>query len=389
MTRPARSARDGPGPVIVLAPDSFKESLTAAQVCRAMEAGLAVAFPAARFSHVPMADGGEGTVRSLVDATGGAVHVHPVTGPLGQPVEAFYGVLGDGRTGVVEMAAASGLELLDPRQRDPRLTTSRGTGELVLACLDAGVRHLVLGLGGSATNDGGAGLAQALGARLLDADGQELPSGGAALAGLARIDVGGLDPRLTDLEIEVACDVSNPLCGPDGASAVYGPQKGATPEQVRELDSALAVFAQALRRDLGRDVARVPGAGAAGGMGAGLLGFTRAELRRGIDIVIRHTDLAARVAEADLVITGEGRLDGQTRFGKAPSGVAQVARAAGKPVIAVAGSLGAGVEELEDSFDAVLPVLGRVAPLADVLTDAAANVERTCRNLGRLIRLTV
>ena len=377
------------GPVIVLAPDSFKESHTATQVCQAMERGLSTVFPGARFVHVPMADGGEGTTRSLVDATGGVMHRATVTGPMGEPVDAGYGILGDGETAVIEMAAASGLELVPPGRRDPLGASTRGTGELILACLDRGVRRILVGLGGSATNDAGAGLAQALGARLLDAAGNDLPPGGASLASCTAIDVSGLDPRLRETVIEVACDVTNPLCGPEGASAVYGPQKGATPEQVALLDAALATFAGVLRRDLGRDVAQVPGAGAAGGLGAGLLAFTRAELGPGIDIVVKHTGLAGKVAGSDLVMTGEGRMDGQTRFGKTPYGVARVARAAGVPVVAVAGSIGDGIEELDDIFDAVLPSIGRVAPLAEVLAEASGNIERTTRQLGRLIRLAI
>lgn len=376
-------------PLILLAPDSFKESLTAAAVCAAMEAGFAPAIPGARFVRVPMADGGEGTVQSLVDATGGRLLTATVCGPLGEPVEAGYGILGDGETAVIEMAAASGLELLAPAQRDARLTTTYGTGQLILACLDRGVRRLIIGIGGSATNDGGAGMAEALGARLLDASGERVPRGGAALAGVARVDVSGLDGRLAELEVDVACDVSNPLCGPEGASAVYGPQKGASPADVAELDVALGGWAQVLRRDLGRDVAEVPGAGAAGGLGAGLLAFTNARLRRGIDIVIEQTGLRELVAGADLVVTGEGRMDAQTRFGKTPFGVAMVARQAGKPVIAVAGSVGDGIEELADAFDAVLPVVSRAAPLAEVLAEAAANVERTCFNVGRLLGLSL
>ncbi len=377
------------GPVILLAPDSFKESLTAAAVCAAMEAGFSAALPGARFVRVPMADGGEGTVQSLVDATGGTMLTATVTGPLGDPVEAAYGILGDGRTGVIEMAAASGLELLDPSRRDARLTTTYGTGELILACLDRGVRRLIVGIGGSATNDGGAGMAEALGARLLDAAGEPLARGGAALAAVARVDVSGLDERLAQLQVDVACDVSNPLCGPVGASAVYGPQKGASPADVAELDAALGVWAATLRRDLSRDVADVPGAGAAGGLGAGLLAFTTAQLRRGIDIVIEQTGLRELVASADLVVTGEGRMDAQTRFGKTPFGVATVAREAGRPVIAVAGSVGDGIEDLADAFDAVLPVVSRAAPLAEVLAEAAGNVERTCFNVGRLLALSI
>jgi glycerate 2-kinase len=383
------ASRSPSTPLIILAPDSFKESLTAQQVCVAMQAGLEQVFPDARYVQVPMADGGEGTVQSLVDATGGTVRRAWVTGPLGDAVEAGYGILGDGETAVIEMAAASGLELVPSADRDVRRATTYGTGELISVCLDQGVRRLVLGLGGSATNDGGAGMAQALGAHLLDASGRPLPLGGAALANLARIDVSGLDPRLRDCAIEVASDVTNPLCGPTGASAVYGPQKGATPTDVTELDAALEHYADIVRRDLGRSVGEVPGAGAAGGLGAGLLAFTQARISSGIDIVIRLTGLVDHVAEADLVLTGEGRMDGQTRFGKTPFGVASVARAAGTPVIGIAGSVGEGVEELAEYFDAIIPVIGRVAPLSEVLAEAASNVERTCANVGRLIALTI
>lgn len=373
-------------PRIVLAPDSFKESMTAAEVCAAMEAGFRAAFPAARFVRVPMADGGEGTLRSLVDARAGRIERVTVTGPLGRPVEAELGLLPDG-VAVVEMASASGLGLVPPFERDPRVTTTRGTGELVLAALERGVRSLILAIGGSATNDAGAGFAQALGFTLLDAEGRELPSGGAALARLHRIDASGADPRLAGLAINVACDVDNPLCGPAGASAVYGPQKGASPGVVAELDAALAHFAIVVRRDLGRDVAGVPGSGAAGGLGAGLLAFTNAELRRGVQIVIDETRLVDAVAGADLVVTGEGRVDGQTRRGKTPFGVAQIARAAGVPVIAVAGCLGDGADTLADVFDTVIPIVDRLAPLDEVLAAGPVNVERTCREVGRLLRL--
>ena len=372
----------------VLAPDSFKESMTAKEVCVAMEAGLRSAFPDARFLHVPMADGGEGTVQSLVDATGGIMRSKTVAGPLGLPVVADYGVLGSGAIGLIEMASASGLALLAPEDRDPRLTSTYGTGELIRACLDAGVRRIIIGIGGSATNDAGAGMAQALGARLLDAEGLPLPQGGAALAALDRIDLSGLDPRLAQVQIEVACDVANPLCGPNGASAVYGPQKGGDAAAIRELDAALAHFAQVVARDLGRDVTGVPGAGAAGGLGAGLLAFTHAELRRGIDIVIEYTNLARHIAEADMVITGEGKIDSQTQFGKNPFGVAHLARQHGRPVIAVAGCVGDDAEVLyRDVFDAVFPIIGQIAPKTEVFLLGAVNVERTCRNIGRLLAL--
>ncbi|GAA1391842.1 glycerate kinase [Luteococcus peritonei] len=374
---------------IVLAPDSFKESLTAQQVCEALERGLKTHLPWADFVHVPMADGGEGTVQSLVDATGGSLRTTPVTGPLGEPVEATWGVLGDGTTAVIEMAEASGLGLVPPDRRDPRSTTTRGTGELLLAAWQAGIDHVVLGIGGSATNDAGAGLAQALGARLLDADGQELPAGGAALARLDRFDLSGLDPRLASTTIEVACDVTNPLCGPEGASAIYGPQKGADPACVAELDAALARFAQVVAADLGREVADVPGAGAAGGLGAGLLALApHARLRPGIDIVVDQSRLAEKLDGAALVVTGEGRMDGQTRFGKTPMGVALAAHRAGVPVVGIAGSLGDGAEELlGEGFVAILPVLDRLDELPAVLAAAAQNVERTARQVGALLSL--
>ncbi|GAB3700415.1 glycerate kinase [Mariniluteicoccus flavus] len=375
-------------PTFVLAPDSFKESLTAQQACVALEDGLRESFPDATFVHVPMADGGEGTVQSLVDATGGRTVTTRVSGPLGDAVDATWGLLGDGQSAVIEMAEASGLGLVERARRDPRAATTRGTGELVLAALDAGVRRLIVGLGGSATNDAGAGMAQALGVRLLDADGNDLPPGGAALARLARIDASGLDPRVADLAVEVACDVSNPLCGREGASAIYGPQKGADPACVAELDAALAVFGERVRADLGRDVADIPGAGAAGGLGAGLLAFTDARLRSGVEIVIERAGLDAAVAGADVVITGEGRMDGQTRFGKTPFGVAQVGVRHGVPVIAIAGGLGEGVEELYASgFDAVFSVIPGVATLDEVLADAAANLTRTARNVGAVLRM--
>lgn len=374
---------------IVLAPDSFKESLTAKEVCEALEAGLRQSLPDATFVHVPMADGGEGTVQSLVDATGGELRTTTVDGPLGDPVQATWGVLGDGSTGVIEMAEASGIGRVPRDRRDPRRASTRGTGQLVTAALDAGITHIVLGIGGSATNDGGAGLAQALGARLVDGEGQCLGPGGAPLAQLAGIDVSGLDLRLAEVTVEVACDVTNPLCGPQGASAVYGPQKGADDACVAELDAALAHFAQVVARDLGRDVGQTPGAGAAGGLGAGLLAFLpHCTLRAGIDIVVDHSRLPEKVSGAALVVTGEGRMDSQTRFGKTPKGVADVAAAAGVPVVAVTGALGDGAEVLYDEgFAAIFPVLCRLAPLGEVLADGATNISRTARNIGAVLSL--
>lgn len=328
----------------VVAPDSFKECAPASVVARAIAEGLAKACPEAEIDVAPMADGGEGTVDSLVTATGGSIIDLEVTGPLGEPVQAMYGVLGDGSTAVIEMASASGLALVPASRRDPRVTTSRGTGELLRHALDRGVSRIIVGIGGSATNDAGAGMAQALGYSLRDAQGNELPPGGAALARLARLDATARRRGLESCEILVACDVSNPLCGPEGASAVYGPQKGATPEMTRELDDALKHFAVVVAEHFGIQVEAMPGGGAAGGLGAGLVAFAGARLRPGVEIVAEAFDLARRIEGSDLVITGEGRLDGQSVKGKTPVGVARLAKRLGVPCVAIAGALGPGYE---------------------------------------------
>ena len=373
---------------IVIAPDSYKESLSALEVAQAVEAGFRQVFPDATYVLVPVADGGEGTVDAMVAATGGRRARVAVTGPLGEAVEAFYGLTGDGATAVIEMAAASGLMLVPPPQRNPLRTSSRGTGELIRAALDAGARHLILGIGGSATNDGGAGMVQALGARLLDADGRDLDGSGGDLARLDRIDVSGLDARLADCRIEVACDVDNPLTGARGASAVFGPQKGATPEMVETLDANLGRLARLIERDLGVVVDQVPGAGAAGGMGAAMLAFFGATLKPGIEIVTAAVELETQVRDADLVITGEGRIDFQTVHGKTPIGVARVAKRHGKPVIGIAGSLGAKVGVVhEHGIDAVFSVLSKPCTLDEALRDAAANVELTARNVAAMLRI--
>ena len=373
---------------IVIAPDSYKESLSAAEVALAIEAGFREVFPGARFCLLPVADGGEGTVDAMVAALGGRRVPVRVTGPLGEPVEAFYGLCGDGATAVIEMAAASGLALVPPAQRNPLLTTSFGTGELIRAALDEGARHLIIGIGGSATNDAGAGMLQALGAVLLDGAGRALARGGGALGDLARIAVDGLDPRLAACRIEVACDVDNPLTGARGASAVFGPQKGATPAMVQRLDANLAHFAALLQRDLGVAVADVPGAGAAGGMGAALRGLLGARLRPGIEIVTAALGLEAAVADADLVITGEGRLDAQSLRGKAPLGVARIAQRHGKPVIAIAGSLGDDLDALHaEGFDAAFSVLRHPCLLQEALAEAALNLRLASRNIAAALRL--
>ncbi|MGO4743002.1 glycerate kinase [Serratia quinivorans] len=373
---------------VVIAPDSFKESLSALAVAEAIERGFRQIFPQVQYVKLPMADGGEGTVDSMVAATGGEIVRVEVTGPLGQPVQAFYGLLGEGDTAVIEMAAASGLHLAPKGQRDPRMTTSYGTGELILAALERGVKAIILGIGGSATNDGGAGMMQALGAKLLDDKQQPLSPGGAALAQLARIDLSGVDPRLQQVSVTAACDVDNPLCGANGASAVFGPQKGATPEMVTQLDAALRHYGTLLEQATGREVINAPGAGAAGGMGAALLGMLNARLRPGIEIVIETLRLEDALRDADLVITGEGRLDSQSIHGKTPIGVARVAKRYGLPVIGIAGSLAKDYQVVhQHGIDAAFSVLDRVVSLEEALAEAADNLEVTARNVAAVWRL--
>ncbi|MBB4036792.1 glycerate kinase [Dysgonomonas hofstadii] len=375
-------------PVFVLAPDSFKGSLTAGQVCLAMERGIKKVMPDAECIKVPMADGGEGTVQSLVDATGGKIYELEVTGPLGTPVMAKYGIMGDGKTAAIEMASASGIHFVNKDTRNPLITTTYGTGELVKACLDKGIKKIILGIGGSATNDGGAGFAQALGVRFLDNQGKELPSGGAALKNLSVIDISAIDSRLRDVDIEVACDVTNPLCGETGASYVFSPQKGATPDMVIELDNALEHYAEMIKMQLLKDVKNVPGAGAAGGLGAGLLTFANARLEKGVEIIISYTNLREIVKKANIVFTGEGGIDFQTQYGKTPYGVAKVAKEEGKSVIAIAGYIGKGVEQLYSfGFDAILGIMPGVMTMEEAIESASDNVERTIENIVRILKL--
>lgn len=372
---------------VLIAPDSFKGSLTAREAAEAIAEGVRDALPDAEIVQVPMADGGEGTVQSLIDATGGIPVTKQVTGPLGAPVDATYGMLGDGRTAVIEMAEASGIGYVDDRTRNPRITTTFGTGELVRDALDRGARSIIIGLGGSATNDGGAGMAQALGVHLLDADGNELPGGGAALARLATVDISELDPRLAETELCLASDVTNPLTGERGASAVFGPQKGADPDTVRELDSALRHYARVLREQLDRDIEEVPGAGAAGGLGAGFLAFTEARMQSGISLVIEATHLRELVAGADLCITGEGGIDAQTRYGKTPFGVAQAVKEVEPdcPVVALAGCVGDAAEDLlGQGIDAIFGILPGPCSLAQAITAARTNLRRTARSVAAL-----
>jgi len=372
----------------VVAPDSFKGSISAIGVAEAMEKGIKTVFPAAEVLKAPIADGGEGTVVALVEITGGEIITQEVIGPLGTPVQAHWGILGDKETAVIEMAAASGLPLVPKERRDPRITTTYGTGQLLHAALDRGVKKIIIGIGGSATNDGGMGMAKALGARFFDRNGGDLPEGGAALRDLARVDISGLDPRLAETEILVACDVDNPLCGPRGASAVYGPQKGATPEMIVELDAALAVFAERATEATGKDAAELPGAGAAGGLGAGLLFFSNAQLRPGVEIVLEAAGFAGMVAKADIVFTGEGRTDFQTAFGKAPVGVAKVAKQFDVPVVCLSGGLGQGAEHvLTEGIDAIFSVVPQPMALDECMKEGPALVTNAAEQICRLLKI--
>jgi glycerate kinase len=370
---------------IVIAPNAFKGSLTAFEAAEAIAEGIRAALPDAEMVLVPIADGGDGTVDALVAATRGERRTLRVRGPLGDPVDAEYGLIDGGSTAVIEMAKAAGLALVPPGKRDPRITTTYGVGELLQRAYDEGARRFIVGIGGSATNDGGAGMAQALGYHLLDENGQELRPGGLALKRLARIHVGGAHANWKQAEVDVACDVTNPLTGPSGASAVYGPQKGATPEMVADLDAALKHFAEIIRRDLGVDVEQLPGAGAAGGLGAGLVAFTGARLRPGAEMVMEALHLDDRLAGATLVITGEGRLDSQTaRFGKGPAAVARHAHQAGIPVIALGGSI-ADEAELRLLFDGLEATVVEPGPLDAAIAQARPLLVRAATRAMRLL----
>ncbi|ENM3938719.1 glycerate kinase [Vibrio cholerae] len=370
---------------VVIAPDSFKESLTAKQVCDAIQAGLARVWHDAKFVAIPVADGGEGTVQSLVDATQGRLVEVKVMGPQGKRVEAFYGMLGDNQTAVIEMAAASGLHHVPVAQRDPKLTTSFGTGELIRHALDQGVTKLIIGLGGSATNDGGVGMLAALGARFTNADGDPIQLTGGGLRELTHIDLQDFDPRLQNCDILVACDVNNPLCGDKGASAVFGPQKGATPEDIQLLDGALRQFGLLTAKVTGKMVLESAGAGAAGGMGAALLAYTEARVRPGIEIVLETVQLAHQVSDADLVITGEGRIDSQTVHGKTPMGVAKVAKRFDVPVLALCGCTGDNYQAVyQCGIDAVFAAVPRAMSLEDALKESDFNLADLAENVARL-----
>ncbi|KMX99721.1 glycerate kinase [Pseudomonas syringae] len=360
---------------IVIAPDSFKDSLSAQAVADAIASGVAEVWPHAELIKCPMADGGEGTIEALLAACNGELMSASVSGPLGAPVTAHWGWLAESRTAIIEMAMASGLQLLTLAQRDACVTSTEGTGQLISAALDAGARRVILAIGGSATNDGGSGMLTALGARFLDADDQPLAPGGLALAELARIDLSGFDPRLSDVCIEIAADVDNPLCGPNGASSIFGPQKGASPEQVMALDAALGCFADQTAQVLGEDLRNSPGSGAAGGMGFAAKAYLKASFRAGVEVVADLTGLEQALIGADLVITGEGRFDAQTLRGKTPLGVARVAQRRQVPVIVLAGTLGEGYEQL----------YAHGIGAAFALVSGPMSLEQACRDTRRLL----
>lgn len=370
----------------VVAPDSFKESMTAKEVCDAMEKGIKKADSAAEVIKVPMADGGEGTVDSLVDATHGQRVIVEVTGPLGNKISAYYGILGNGTTAVIEMAKASGLEIVEKKKRNPMITTTFGTGELIRDALDHNVKEIIIGLGGSSTNDGGSGMAQALGAKLLDQNNHQIPFGGGNLDKLDKIDISNLDSRLQDVKIILASDVTNLLIGKEGASRVFGPQKGATPEMVEKLENNLQHYAKIVKRDLNKEVASLSGAGAAGGLGAGLMAFTTCEMRQGVDLAIEVTKLEEKVKSADYVFTGEGGTDFQTKFGKTPYGVAKLGKKYHKPVISLAGYLGEGIDSLySEGFTAIFGIIPGACDLPTALKNGPSNVARTTENIVRLL----
>ncbi|MGK4047474.1 glycerate kinase [Ligilactobacillus salivarius] len=371
----------------VLAPDSFKESMTAKEVCVAMEKGIRKVFSDAEIVHVPMADGGEGTVESLVDATNGHKEYIEVQGPLPeQKVKAYYGILEDKKTAVIEMAQASGLMLVDPKVRNPLVTTTYGTGELIKAALNKGVSTIIIGIGGSATVDGGIGMAQALGVKFTDKYGNNIEPTGSNLAKIDKISMENLDKRVKKVNFIIASDVENILTGKKGAAAVFGPQKGATPDEVELLDKGLIHYAEIIRRDIGKNVEDIAGSGAAGGLGAGLIAFLDAKLQSGVEVVANTVELAEKISQADYIFTGEGGMDFQTKYGKTPFGVAQVAKKYQKPVFAEAGYLGERIEELYDiGISAIFGIVDKSESIEESLEKGPQNVERTTENIARLI----
>ena len=373
---------------ILISPQAFKESLSGMEAALAIEEGVLRALPKAQTTLIPIADGGDGTLETIVATTGGTIQQATVKDPLGRAITSSWGALGDGQTAMIEMSRASGLALLQEQERNPKITSTFGTGQLILEALNNGFSKLIIGIGGSATNDGGAGMAQSLGIKLLDKHGTNLPPGGSNLKNLDHIDVSSMDPRIHETTIMVATDVSNTLCGPTGASAVYGPQKGATQSMIEELDQCLNHFADSIKEILNIDIKQIPGSGAAGGLGAGLMAFLNADLLPGVDVVLETLRIESYLAEADLVITGEGQMDYQTVFNKAPIGIAKRAKKKNIPVIAIAGSLGKGYEQVfEHGIDGVTAAVLAPMPLTKATDEARSLVSLAAERAIRLIEV--
>lgn len=374
---------------IVIAPDSFKESMTALEAATAIEEGFKKVLPYEEYIKIPMADGGEGTVQSIIDATGGTLKEVTVTGPLGESLKAFYGLSGDRKIAVIEMAASSGLDKVESSKRNPLKTTTYGFGELIKDALEEGVEEVLLGIGGSATNDGGAGMIMSLGGNLLDESGKSIEPTGEGLRDLHTIDVSDLHPRILEVSFKVACDVDNPMTGLNGATHIYGPQKGATPEIIEQLDDNLGHFARVVKEQLGKEIDSLPGAGAAGGLGGGLLGFLNAELQRGGDLLVEMLELEEAIKDADLVITGEGGINHQTQFGKTPIAVSRVAKKYGVPTIALAGCLNEGYESIyEEGIISTFSIIPEFTSLETALENGIKNIKALSMNVASIIKAT-
>ena len=373
---------------ILIAPQAFKGSISALDAATAMSEGVRRIAPDAEVATVPVADGGDGTLETLIEGSGGRIHRIEVTGPLGERRSAEWGAMGDGLTAVIEMARTSGLALVPDNKRNPLITTTYGLGEAMRQAMEVGYRRFIIGIGGSATNDAGAGMAQALGIKLLDGAGNDLSFGGAALADLRRIDMSGLDSCIAECEFMVACDVNNPLTGQTGASAIYGPQKGATAEMIEELDAALTHFAEVVKRDIGVEISDVPGSGAAGGLGGGLIAFVNGRLRAGVDIVLDTVRLDDYLLGCDLVFTGEGSMDHSTIYNKAPVGVAERAKRQGIPVVGISGSLGAGYQDVhEHGIDALAAIMPGPMTLGEASAQASELIADATEQVMRLLKV--
>ncbi|MFC2086884.1 glycerate kinase [Bacteroidota bacterium] len=373
---------------IIIAPDSFRECCSATEVANSIKRGIHRVLPDAEILAVPVADGGEGTVDAILAAQGGHKIIVDAHDPLMRKIKSFFGILTDKTTGIIEMSAASGIALLKEEEKNPWNTTTYGTGELIREALDRGCKKLVIGLGGSATNDAGAGMVQALGVKLMDRMKQEIKPAGGFLNQLETIDMSSIDKRVYETEILVACDVTNPLTGEKGASLVYGPQKGGNKEMLEKLDENLKHFARKIKEFLNKEVEHIPGTGASGGIAAGLLAFLNARLMPGIDLISDTIMLEEKMRNADLVITGEGKMDSQTKFGKTPFGVAKVAAKFNLPVIGIAGTLSDDASELySNGFEVLLPIINKPMSLAEAISNAPLLLEQTGERLGRMLKL--